>query len=237
MKICRICKIPKELTSFYSVKRNVGGLSHSCSSCAKLYAENKRKNKDSTFHHRILNKLCTVCGKAVEGDLKRRATGTLKRMCRLCLTENAAKLERYRQEKNFKGLCYRCGQRPHRLNRKLCQECANRILTQSKARAEKTFFDRRARNGSDLKYSVVAAKMLWSLWKEQRGKCALTGIKLTRDNVELDHITPVSKGGLSERSNLRWVLKNVNQAKRALSDEDFISLCKSVVDYERKKSQ
>ena len=29
---------------------------------------------------------------------------------------------------------------------------------------------------------------MWKLWHEQRGRCALTGYKLTKENAQIDHI-------------------------------------------------
>lgn len=65
-------------------------------------------------------------------------------------------------------------------------------------------------------------------WKIQRGKCALTGRKLTR-NAQLDHVIPKSKGGGDEPQNLRWVCQEANLAKRELLDKEFIALCLDVV--------
>jgi hypothetical protein len=73
-----------------------------------------------------------------------------------------------------------------------------------------------------------AARDLASIWKRQRGFCALTGWKLTRENSHLDHIIPVGRGGTHELSNLRWTVNVVNQAKRALLDHEFIQLCYAV---------
>ena len=58
----------------------------------------------------------------------------------------------------------------------------------------------------------------------QKCRCALTGERLTVDNVSIDHIVPVAKGGTNELSNLRLLTKRVNKALWDSSDEDFISL-------------
>jgi 5-methylcytosine-specific restriction endonuclease McrA len=179
---------------------------------------------------------CTWCGAEVEGDLRNRVTGKLRTMCRKCLRDNADKLARYRQIRHSKGLCERCGKNPPKPSLKNCIECTEKVRFYSKKHQDATFFEKRARVGG-MQYSVASAKMLWSLWKEQRGRCALTGERLTRTNSQLDHIFPVSKGGSNERSNLRWLLAEVNQAKRALTDDEFLLLCKRVVDWaERNRS-
>jgi 5-methylcytosine-specific restriction endonuclease McrA len=178
--------------------------------------------------------LCTECGGLRSGDVKRRATGVLKSMCRECLKANAAKLQRYRIAAFAKGLCTRCTKKAHKLNRKICQDCADYCTMKSKIRREKTFFERRSLNTEGM-HTVGSAKMLWSIWKEQRGRCALTGVRLTRHNSEIDHIFPRSKGGSNDRSNIRWLLGDVNQAKYNLTDEEFLNMCRSVVDFKDKR--
>ncbi len=38
MKICKVCKIEKELSFFSSKKKNIGGLNHKCKDCEKEYS-------------------------------------------------------------------------------------------------------------------------------------------------------------------------------------------------------
>lgn len=67
------------------------------------------------------------------------------------------------------------------------------------------------------------------LWKSQRGLCAITRRRLTKENAQIDHIIPVIKGGSGDISNLRWVHRDVNYAKRDLTDAEFIALCREVL--------
>ncbi len=66
---------------------------------------------------------------------------------------------------------------------------------------------------------------LASLWKAQRGLCAITGRRLTRENAELDHIVAKVRGGSDHAANLRWTIREVNRAKRDLSDAEFLAIC------------
>jgi len=62
--------------------------------------------------------------------------------------------------------------------------------------------------------------------------CALTGRPLDWDNPEdyqYDHIVPVASGGDNTLANLQILCTEANQAKGHLTDEEFIDLCKEVV--------
>lgn len=65
-------------------------------------------------------------------------------------------------------------------------------------------------------------------------KCSLTGepIDLTKgDTYELDHKVPRSRGGTNELSNLSLLSAKVNRAKNDMTNEEFVALCKKVVDF------
>lgn len=70
-------------------------------------------------------------------------------------------------------------------------------------------------------------------------KCALTGkpIDLMKPRTyQLDHITPRSRGGENTLDNCQLVLKEANLAKHTLSSEEFVKLCREVVDYHDRKN-
>jgi hypothetical protein len=75
----------------------------------------------------------------------------------------------------------------------------------------------------------LLTKELARLWHRQKGKCALTSVRLTRDNSELDHVLPLSRGGDSAIENLRWTTAEVNRARGNMLDSEFIALCHLVV--------
>lgn len=64
-------------------------------------------------------------------------------------------------------------------------------------------------------------------------KCGLTGksIDITKPRTyQFDHIIPRAKGGNNSLDNLQIVTKQANFAKRDLSEDEFLELCKSVVE-------
>lgn len=67
-----------------------------------------------------------------------------------------------------------------------------------------------------------------SIWRKQRGLCALTGRRLDR-TAQLDHVLPKARGGDDTAANLQWVCEEVNIAKRHMTDAEFVSLCSSVM--------
>lgn len=71
-------------------------------------------------------------------------------------------------------------------------------------------------------------KQLAALWKRQRGRCALSGRRLDR-TAQLDHKTPLANGRLDNIKNLQWLAQDVNLAKRALAQAEFIQLCREIV--------
>jgi hypothetical protein len=74
---------------------------------------------------------------------------------------------------------------------------------------------------------------LASLMSKQNWKCAISGRQLIPgDNASPDHIIPVAENPKLKYdiNNLQWVDIDVNFAKRALSQNDFIQLCKDVAE-------
>ena len=62
-------------------------------------------------------------------------------------------------------------------------------------------------------------------------KCYLTGrpIDLEKDNYNLDHKIPISKGGTNDISNLGITCPEANASKSDLTIDEYISLCKEVL--------
>jgi hypothetical protein len=104
-------------------------------------------------------------------------------------------------------------------------EVRERIRTMNQDYAKRRFFY--VRSGSPT--VSVAPRELASLWKAQRGYCALTGERLTRENAHLDHVVPVARGGVGTVDNLRWITCDANQAKRSLLDSELFDLCRKII--------
>lgn len=108
-----------------------------------------------------------------------------------------------------------------------CDRNRDYVRTKVREYHHRRFFWKIARrlSGED----AATARDLRSIWKKQKGICALTGERLTRANAEVDHILPKKRGGNDVLSNLRWVTHTANFAKRDLTDSEFLALCTNVM--------
>lgn len=72
---------------------------------------------------------------------------------------------------------------------------------------------------------------------EQNGRCLLTGEELTPVNISADHMVPVSRGGAHALENIALVTLEANAAKGTLTPEEFVSLCRKVVEHHDRKQK
>lgn len=89
---------------------------------------------------------------------------------------------------------------------------------------------RQSEGGSNLPFQELC-----ELLEKQDYRCALTGRELTPDDIAVDHIIPISCGGDFSIKNSQLVSKSVNRAKHTMSQEEFITLCRSVSETQRSK--
>lgn len=76
---------------------------------------------------------------------------------------------------------------------------------------------------------------LYKQLKEKIGEnpvCYLTGRNIdlkNRSSYELDHVFPISKGGLNTIENIEIVAKEANQCKHNMILEDFLNICGEIL--------
>ena len=72
---------------------------------------------------------------------------------------------------------------------------------------------------------------LWEKLEKQQFRCYYTGIELIPGvNASLDHKKPRSKGGdMTDLDNCVWCDRLINAFKNDLTDEEFVELCRQVV--------
>lgn len=72
----------------------------------------------------------------------------------------------------------------------------------------------------------------WKLAKLQKMICPLTGRRLSSENISVDHIVPLSKGGKNLIDNFRLVDKHANLARLNYTDEEFFQLCQDIIQHQ-----
>lgn len=87
------------------------------------------------------------------------------------------------------------------------------------------------------RYETLLLEDVRHLLRTQRHRCALSGRRLTPDSASLDHIVPISREGEHRIENAQILHKDVNRAKGALNNEEFLALCREVVAWADHKVQ
>jgi len=77
----------------------------------------------------------------------------------------------------------------------------------------------------------ITVSLLRMKLEEQEFRCVYSGRELTPDACSLDHITPLSKGGLHVIDNIQFVCPMINRMKNTMSSEEFIAICRMVARY------
>ncbi|NQT11204.1 MAG: HNH endonuclease [Planctomycetes bacterium] len=75
------------------------------------------------------------------------------------------------------------------------------------------------------------AKRIRRLVELQGFRCAMTGMELSPEDANLDHIVPIAAGGKHVMGNVQVVHKVINQMKSTLPKNEFIEWCRRVVVY------
>ena len=75
------------------------------------------------------------------------------------------------------------------------------------------------------------ARDLLHILAAQDYRCALSGQALTPSNTSADHIVPVCRGGTNAENNAQIVTKEINRAKGTMTNEEFINMCRLVVEH------
>jgi len=80
-------------------------------------------------------------------------------------------------------------------------------------------------------HGAVSTENVLRLLDHQHYRCALTGRCLTPQTAALDHVMPMRRGGQHAIENTQVLHKDVNRAKGSLSNEEFLAMCREVVQW------
>lgn len=91
------------------------------------------------------------------------------------------------------------------------------------------------RIGAEATEQKVTVKGLRELLVKQKFQpdgtieCAITGRRVHRQDVALDHIVPLGKGGKHVMSNVRFVWKHANRIKHDMTDDELLQVAQDIV--------
>jgi 5-methylcytosine-specific restriction endonuclease McrA len=81
---------------------------------------------------------------------------------------------------------------------------------------------------------AITTENVMRLLDYQRYCCALTGRTLTPETAALDHIIPIRFGGEHNIENVQILHKDVNRAKNAFTNAEFIAMCREIVEHTKR---
>lgn len=150
-------------------------------------------------------------GVADMGDDKINLLCPVQRCCR-CNVEKATTRENFGTKKNGlpRAQCRQC-------RRELSREYGAKNIAERRDRARK-------RRASLQRVGVVNEHLRYreALLKAQRNRCYFCKNQITIDSIEIDHLTPISRGGTNEYSNLAGCCAGCNKAKATRTEAEFI---------------
>lgn len=213
---------------------------------AEVLKSNRNKRAKDRYAQRVSLGLCIYCGNK---PAEKSSTA-----CLDCRDIRRVKANNQRKKWRADGLCGMCG---GETNNPTCGNCRNKLKIMNKRRelrrkalglcfrcAKPTDPNVCSSNVSHLMcfkcYMKQMAKMhlsssdgwihLVQLFNQQNGLCFYTKEKLILgDNASIDHITPLSRGGAeNDITNLQWVTWTVNNCKRNLTHDEWVTLCRKV---------
>jgi len=194
---------------------------------------------NTTIQKRIDAGLCTRCCVAVD---------TGKQKCESCLEKERSYNKKYYKERGkkqpVKGECVNCSRKTDSIY-KCCKTCRRRSRDRRRVFKEAGFCygcgTHRTSNSPlcTVCYLKSRAIYLWGcsdrwqdlelLFENQMNRCPISGRVLTLGvDSSIDHISPKSKGGSNELSNLQWVHKMVQGLKLNHSKEDLFELARDI---------
>jgi len=217
-KTCYTCKRVLAIADFHRDKRRRDGRAPNCKQCVHSTFQRSGLCRPPDHEKRLCPK-CKTERTVSDFARDRNRTDGIAIHCKPCRraysAANAATMQKKMREWNEQ------------------QGNRDKMVEWHRLNFERRFFYYRAGNhcgsGENRLHQRELALELARLWKRQRGICAVTGWRLDKDNSQLDHIVPKTLGGTTAIENLRWVHRDVNYAKRDLTDEAFLRLCNAVV--------
>ncbi len=208
MKICDTCKITKDLNDFHIHPRGVGGKSGTCKECAK-----SRSNK---WYHDNLDRT-----KAQRKEYREANKGVVKAQKRRYYLKNKEIIK-------VKSNAYFKENHEDRLEKKRIYHHKNKERVNAKRRQwnrdnperhneQSRVYKAQKRN----QLGSVPSDYLENLWIAQEGMCYYCQGDLGVLGKHVEHMVPLSRGGLHDISNLCLACPDCNLSKGIKTAEEF----------------
>lgn len=192
MKCCTKCGVEKPVEDFTTMKKSRDGRHPQCRACVNSYRrENQSRYRDSQKRWEIEN-----ADRILENARKRRAT------------------DRFKELSYVNGQRYRAKYGDRLREKKRAYYAAHPELRRAEYQRNKEAYIARAykrhHNLRELTPANANRKVIQAFYDLAKRLTLTTGI-----TYEVDHIVPISKGGLHHENNLRVVTMKENRSKGA----------------------
>jgi len=227
-KVCTHCKQEK-LMSKFPEKPAGNGRHYQCDKCYEKYSQLIKEREDLRLKGL---KQCSRCKeiKLTDNFYNANTKNGKNVACKECvdlinkqwvnanIEKNNLKLRKWRL-RNKEKLSF--------IRRK--RQCQHRLKDLA------TSANRRAKNkGIEGKLNYL---QLFNLAKKQKLKCAISGIKLTNQNISVDHKKPYADKGINSIDNIQLLDIKVNIMKSSYSEEDFLKLIETIYHHQQSKKE
>ena len=238
-KICNVCKIEKSETEYY---KKGSGLQYRCKQCVKAHIKTKYENcPNCGKQKRSESKLCAVCSRAAQREIYPQE------LINEVVEMYISGLSTWKIADKLK-----CSQMKIRriLYRNNVSARENTFINNGKFGKNnprwRGFGDISGRYFTDMKTSAkkrglefsISIEFINNLYHIQNGKCAISGLDIYLPLSDEHHTTGDytasvdridSNKGYTE-DNIQFVHKWINKMKQNLQEDEFLYLCKLVVD-------
>lgn len=191
-KVCTKCKVEKPVVDFYKDKRHSCGLQSHCKLCFKKQHDEYHNSKQ---YREWLRKYISTEEFRNRNMLAQRKTRKT--------DKNKAWWKKYRQTEPLKSYIIAYNKEYRKEYIKTEKGKAHRLIKSMRRRARKL-------STSD---GTVTKTAIDTMLLKQGHKCKLCEVCLIENKKNLDHIIPLSKGGIHSMSNVQWLCKSCNCKK------------------------
>ncbi len=222
--VCKFCEKEFPLDQFPNYRADSQKPSRKCVGCIKEYKRQWHLARVAVVLPAGFTKTCSVCEKTFPASGFYRHKGGafgLAARCRKCTNIAGAEFQRKNKEQTLERIRRWIERNPER-RREIAREwnSRNKHLRPKRDRSgDLSLKIRRKILKAQPKISPVTLKRIF---ESTNGKCSYCGIaaKLT-----LDHMIPLSKGGLHNAKNLSPVCQPCNSSKRNKTLEEYRAWC------------